>query len=244
MVHFERGILRIIVSCFVFLPASLVLASGPPDSALNPRNGAIETTDSSWAASNFNVRHVIHPGQGQSPIVFDVSTHQADDPDPRLTISPSGDTWVTWRRNVATSQVLIRKRTFSTGTWSEEQVVSASGESGTRPRIVHDGTNPWVVYLAPATGGTAVETARIIDDGPDPFGRVVVATTSYTGDLDVQIDAEAGHLWVSWIDSDSDVGWCQYDYGTSTWSSPSYESYVDDSVSEARSRISAMVLAE
>jgi hypothetical protein len=244
MAHFVRTVLRASVGCLLCLLPGLALASDPPDSAMNPRNGSIETADSHWAGNGFIVRHAINPGRGQSPIVFDVSTDQGGDPDPRLAIGSNGDTWVTWRRSTPTSQVLIRKRIYSTGTWSEERLASASGEIAVRPRIVHDGANPWVAYLVPATGGTAVETVRIIDDGPDPFGPTVVSTTSYTGDLDVQINAESGHLWVTWVDSASTVGWCTNDYGTSTWSSPSYESYTGESVAAARVRITTTVLGD
>lgn len=244
MAHVVHAVARGIASCVVCLLPTLVLASEPPDSAVNPRDGAIETTDSSWSGSRFSVRHTINPNQGHGPVVFDVAIDQADDPEPRLAISANGDTWVTWWRRAPANQVFIRKRTHSTGGWTEPRLVSMTGESGSRPRIVHDGASPWVAYTAPAAGGTLVEAVQIIDDGPDPFGPLAVASSSFTGDLDVEIDAEAGRLWVSWVDSSTHVGWCVYDYGSNTWNAPSYESYAGDTVAAARSRIRTAILGE
>ena len=244
MARIAQGVVRGTVSCVLCLLPGLALATDPPDSAVNPRDGAIETADSSWAGSNFSVRHTINSGRGRAPIVFEVSTEQAEDPEPRLAVNANGDTWVTWWQHTPTSQVFIRKRAYSTGAWSNSRLVSESGEIGTHARIAHDGTTPWVAYLAPVPGGTVVETVQIIDDGPDPFGPLGIATTSYTGDLDLQINAEAGHLWVTWVDGAANVGWCAYDYGTSTWGPPSYEPYVGDAIVATRSRIRTAVLAE
>jgi len=237
-----RSVLRLGAGCLLCLLPGLALASDPPDSAVNPRSGIIETADSHWAGAKFLVRHAIHAGRGQSPVVFEVSGIQDDDPEPRLAIGPTGDTWVLWRRSVPSNQVLVRKRTYSTSAWSAERVVSASGQDAVRPRIVCDGTSPWVAYLATTTSGTAIATVRIIDDGPDPFGPLLVATTSYAGDLDMQLNAEAGHLWVTWVDGAATVGWSAYDYGTGTWTLPAYESYTGDSDAAARNRIAATVL--
>jgi hypothetical protein len=237
-------VLRFSAVVFLCLLPGRVSASDPPDSAVNPRNRTIETIDSHWADSKYVVRHAIRPGLGQSAVASAVSGALDGDPEPRLAIGSNGDTWVTWRESVPSGRVLIRRREFATGAWSTQAQVSASGEAAMHPRIAYDGTTPWVAYLTPTALGTAIQTVRIVTDSPDPFGALLVALSSYTGDLDVQIQSESGHLWVTWIDSSTMVGWSEYDYETDTWTSPNYESYENDSVDATRGRIAAIVLGE
>lgn len=42
--------------------------------------------------------------------------------------------------------------------------------------------------------------------------------------------------------SSTDVGWSEYDYTGESWSTASYESYAEDTVADARSRIRSTVL--
>lgn len=234
--------------CLLALAATLcslpLLASDPPDSEVNPQSNNIETTDSTWATDNFDIRHVIDPGDGLSRMVFTVAADGADDLDPRLTIAASGDTWVVWWRDDAIDEVLIRKRSYTGGTWSEEALVSKKNESSREPEILHDGTSVWVAYRYEDQDDTAIAVRSILD-GPDPVsGRVIVSTTSFTGDVDVQIHFESSHLWMTWVDGASNVGWSEYDYTAESWDSPAYESYATDSVEDARGRIRSDVLGQ
>ncbi len=242
MARIARIVTRGIASSALCLLPAFLLASEPPDSALNPSTGAVETADSPLDGPAFKVRHTINPGQGQRPIVFDVAIESAGDPEPRLAIGRNGDTWVTWWSRTSPSRVMIRKRTHQTGAWSEPRIVSGTDENGAHPRIAHDGSSPWVAYLAATAEGTTIEALQIIDDGPDPFGPAGVAVTGYSGDVDLQLTAEAGQLWVTWIDSESEIGWSRYDAESGTWSSPHREPYATDGVATARSRIRWTVL--
>ncbi len=244
MARIVRRVTRGIVSSALCLLPAVVFASEPPDSAVNPSTGAVETADSPLDGSAFKVRHTINPGQGQKAIVFDVAIDPLGDPEPRLAIGRNGDTWVTWWSRTSPSRVMIRKRTHQTGTWSEPRIVSGIDESGAHPRIASDGSRPWVAYLAASVEGTAIEVLQIIDDGPDPFGPAGVAVTGYSGDVDLQLTAEGGQLWVTWIDSESEVGWCRYDRESGRWGSPQHETYTTDGVAAACSRIRAAVLEE
>jgi hypothetical protein len=82
---------------------------------------------------------------------------------------------------------------------------------------------------------------QIIDDTPEPI-RSIIATTSYTGDLDIQLEGEAGHLWVTWIDSATLVGYSEYNFESHLWSLPFRESYAGGTVAAARDRIRNRIL--
>jgi hypothetical protein len=158
-----------------------------------------------------------------------------------LVIPASGDTWVVWWRDADSDQVLIRKHVYGGG-WNDEELVSIEGDDSRDPEITYDGTNPWVIFESDDTAGTSVDV-RAIHDDPNPFGALTsIATTSYSGDLNVLIHADGGHLWATWVDSASEVGWSEYDYASETWELVSYESYEADTVQDARSRIRDTVL--
>jgi hypothetical protein len=236
-------VLALIISTCLIEDIS-VLASDPPDSDVNPKSGHIETTDSTWNETNYDVRHVTDLGEGLGRTIFDVSSDSVDDITPRVGISADGDTWVVWCRSDDKDLVLVRKHSYSTDSWGDERAVSNRLESSRHPEIVHDGTHPWVVFEFDDAGDTGIAVNEIYDD-PDPIGnRIQLAVTDYVGDLDVLIHYETSHLWVTWVDSDFEVSWCEYDYQSEAWGTPAYESYSSDSVDHARSRIRTSILGE
>jgi hypothetical protein len=221
---------------------SLGLVSDPPDLELNPVTGDIESVDTAWVDSQWDVRHVDDPGQGEFPIVSILTTSSLNDLGPRIAIDASGDSWVVWWRDAASDEVLYRMREVDTYSWSTETKISGAGESSWHCAIVHDGQSPWVAYeIAEATQSRVAVNGG--GDDPEPFpGRTILATTTFDGDLDVDVHAESGHLWVTWNHSAQDVGWREYDYSLEVWDPAAYESYVNDSVADARSRIRQSVL--
>ncbi len=229
----------------MFYLASLPsLASDPPDSELNPMSGFIETTDAVWQTDNYNVRHVINLGNGYKRETFMVTIDSLDEVGSRLAITDDGNSAVTWWRDSEIDKVLMRIRTYSSGEWTPVKLISESTESSRNPEIVFDGTAIWVAYEFDYSNETAVGV-QIINDDPNPLGsRAIVTTTDYAGDLDTMIHEEAGHLWISWVDSGTEVGWSEYDYGTEEWDTESYEWYADDSVEAARERISATIIGQ
>jgi len=236
-----RACFLTILAAVCCLPAA---ASDPPDSELNPVSGKIETVDSSDDAGNYDLRFVADPGGGCARSIFPLTTDALDDLAPRLTITAEGDTWVVWWRDGEIDSVLARKRTLATDSWSEEITVGDKLESGSRPEIVHDGSAAWVAY---EIDGPALETTiavGVIHDDPDPVTtRETVDTTGYTGDRDLSIVFADGHLWVSWVDSATEVAWSEYDYATESWGAVGYESYASDDVEQARERITTAILA-
>jgi hypothetical protein len=220
------------------------MASDPPDSAINPLSGDIETTDSVWIVDNFQVRHVIQPrGENARQAGF-VSVDPRHDHGPRLAISEQGDTWVVWWREGETDEVLARRRSFSDGGWLDEMVVSDKTESSRNPEIVQDEYALWIAYELDEEEGTGVAVRAIFDD-PNPLpNRLILTTVDFAGDLDTLIHHDAGHLWVTWVDSLAFIGWSEYDEETESWGVLGYESYASDGVDAARGRIRDAIVGE
>ncbi|MBZ5640742.1 MAG: hypothetical protein LAO51_18545, partial [Acidobacteriia bacterium] len=236
-----RAALVGVLSAFALLVPLTLFASDPPAAVLDVRTGRIVTTDAYWTGSQYQVRCTITYSPGRQDAVV-VGESAYDDVDPRIALNSTSDTWVVWWRNASTGQVLVRKRTDATATWGDERQVSSGDESSEHPRIVFDGTLPWVAYEVQGANGKNIAVSAVIDD-PQPIPlRTLLGTTTYLGDLDVLIASDSGHLWVTWVNSETEIGWSEYDYGTGTWSAPSSESYASDSVDDARERIQSAVL--
>lgn len=218
---------------------SAAFATDPPDAATNPVSGFIETVDCTWNGTSYDVRHVITPSLAEQTI-SDVATSSSDDLGPKIAISSSGDTYIAWWRDGSTRKVFTRRHVYGTNTWDNEIQVSQSSQSARKPSVGHDGTTAWVAYEFVGTGGATSIACGSIEDSPDPFPTI--ASTTYGGALKVQVNAESGNLWVTWVDSSSQVGWSEYNYGNATWGSVGHESYASDSVTAARGRIRTTVL--
>ena len=215
-------------------------AVDPPDVRVNMQSGLIETVDSTWSGSEYNVRYTVTSGDGRESTSSLLSTNPANDLDPRIALSAAGDTCVAWWRDRVPNTIVFRKEVFATGVWSNEHPVGLSTESSSRPRLVYVGDRIWVAYQI-QSGKSRSVGVQIIDDDPEPV-RSIVASTSYQGDLDIQLLAESGHLWVSWIDTNQRVGYSEYRYEKLLWSAPSFESFAGDTPAAARSRIRGFVL--
>ena len=226
----------------LFAAFNMTVASDPPDSEKNPVTGAIESVDSIWDGSTWQIRHTTDAGKG-SPITTTLLT---DDPEadngPRLAINPAGNCGVAWWREDAPHQVLYMHRQVSETTWSEPQAIGLATEVSREPEIVATEDRFWIAFEIEVSGGGKGIAVNGIMDSPEPIPeRQVLTTTSYEGDVDVQVNGDQGVLWTTWIDSASDVGWSEYDDVSATWSTPAYESYANDTPTEARDRIRALL---
>jgi hypothetical protein len=220
---------------------SFVAAGDAPDSEVNNVTGQIESVDAELSGQDYNLRHTVDPGQGAPGATALLTTSPANDRRPRMAITPDGAAWVVWWREASVDAVLARGRDVA-GAWEAERLVSAPGESSRNPEIVLFGGETWVAYEFTTTGGTGIG-AVAIDDSPDPFGRTVLATSEFSGAVDVQIFSASGHLWVSWVQDATSVGWSTFDPLSRTWTLAQYESYgAPDGVPGARNRIRAEVL--
>lgn len=214
------------------------LALDPPDAKVNPQNSHIETAHVSWTGSAYVVRHSDDDGS-EPPETTTLETCASFCDGARIEISTAGDTWEVWWRDGSVAEVVSRKLAYG-GSWGSTRVLSEDDEDSRNSEISRFGSQTWVVFEAEQSGGTGVAVNVIIDD-PDPIGtRVILRTTAYSGDVDSQIRNESGHLWVTWVDSGTQVGWSEYASGS--WSSPAYESYSGSTIATARARIRVHVL--
>lgn len=235
----RNAIRRFSVMAAIVLASVAAFGVDPPDLRINTVTGLIETVDATWSGSNFNVRLTQVTTGGQQTSSSLVTAHSANDIDPRVAITPSGDALIVWWRDLTTDAVVYRKRTLATGTWGPERAVGMTSESGSHPRLVY-ADRAWVAYEIKNKKDRSV-ACQVIDDDVEPI-RQIVATTSYTGDLDVQLNAESGHLWVTWIDGPSRVVYAEYVYARQLWNVPLQESDPAGSVPAARERIRERVL--
>ena len=155
-------------------------------------------------------------------------------------LAPNGDVVVVWWRDLAKDALVYRKHTFATGEWGVERVAGLASESNSHPQVVFAGNRSWVAYQIQNSKNSCVG-AQIIDDDVEPF-RSIVATSTFPGDLDVKLVAEATHLWVTWIDNGWNVGYSEYSFERQRWSVPAYEPYGVDSTAAARQRIRSRLL--
>jgi len=213
-----------------------------PDAQVNPHSGQIEIADPVWAETNYDIRYVVNPGKTATS--FDVTTDPANDLRPRLAIASSGDAWVAWWRDGALPQVFVRRHDHATDTWSAEIDLGEAGIPALNPEVVHDGNRAWIAFEAREEPVTTIRV-RAFGEGPDPFGfNAQVASTTNEGELDMQLHARAGRLWVTWTDGDVEIGWSVYDEATQFWSLPEYVDYASEASKVALSQIESSVLGE
>jgi len=220
--------------------AAATMGVDPPDLRVNEISGLIETVDATWSGSNYNVRYTVMNGAGVLSSSIFLSVNAADDLDPRIIINGVGDAYVSWWRDAAKDLVIYRKKTYATGVWAPEHTVGLNTESNARPRVALAFGKAWVVFQVQNARSRSI-AAQVIDDDPEPI-RSIVATTSYSGDLDVQAHSELNHFWITWIDTSSRVGYSEYSADKRLWGMAGYESFASDSVSAARARIRARLL--
>lgn len=229
------------VIAVVVLASAVAPTVDPPDVCMDTVSGFIETVDATWTGTNYNVRDTQVTPTGDLLSSTILTTNSANDVDPRLAITPGGDVLVVWWRDLTTDAVIYRKRTLATGVWGNEHTVGAGNESNSHPRITFCNQKAWVAYQIQNTKNRSIGV-QIIDDDPEPF-RTIVATTSFTGSLELQLKSESAHLWVTWVDSSLRVGYSYYTDDKQTWSVPAFESFAADSATAARARIRDRVLA-
>jgi hypothetical protein len=217
------------------------LAQEAPDLELNPVTGFVESVDTA-SGSGHRVRHVIDEGPGHARTLTLVSSGASLRP--RITIDPDGNSWVIWWVDGATDGVAYAKHTNSTGAWTSEVAVSDPEDDRSSPEILAHGGAIWLAYEIQDGSTISVVVASVIDS-PDPIPQITaLGSTAYSGNLDLMLHSEDGHLWLSWVDSSTEVGWSEFDASTETWGFEDFESYSGTTVEAARDEIRALVLGD
>lgn len=222
------------------LLCSPALASDPPDSEVNPLTGAVETLDSTWTGSSWDIRHTLVPVTGPT-VTATLASTSADELAPRIAIEPDGRTVAAWWREGSEGDVLIRVRPTSSSSWDPVRGLEAAGEDARRPELLVHGGEVWTVFEIAGSGGASV-VVGVIADEPDPLGgRTIVGTGVNSPDPDPQLHAEAGQLWVTWVQDGNSLGWSQLG-GSGTWGSTQFTSMAGVGADGARATVRASIL--
>jgi hypothetical protein len=235
-----RAISRCAAVVTIAVASATAFGVDPPDARVNPVSSLIETVDAAWYGNNYNVRYTATTIDGAQTTSYFLTTHTANDVDPRIAIAANGDTAVVWWRDLAADTVLYRKQSFTTGLWSAERLAGTAGQSNSHPRVNYANGKFWVAFQIQNPKNRSV-AAQVIDDTPEPI-TAIVATTTFSGDLDIRLHAESGHLWLTWIDSNSYVGYSEYIYGSQYWAIPAREPFSAGGVLAALARVRSRIL--
>ena len=231
-----RSILPVCV-IWAALAASATVAE-LPDSFVNPVSGNIEVVEAILQGSDYEIRHVENLGQGQLQSTW-LTANGDDDRGARIAIESDGTAHVIYWRDLSVDEVRLRSYDPVNESWDSEREVSASA-GGRAPALATDGTDTWTAFES--DDGTLLDIiVATIEDDPDPFQLTEVGSTSHSSPA-TAVHAESGELWVTWVDSGTDVAWVTYDGATDSWSSVSLEDYSQDDVAAARARIRDEVL--
>jgi hypothetical protein len=239
----SKHLVRVLGAIAALCLGGPVFAVEAPDAEVNQSTGQIESVDVEIAGSGYDLRHTVDPGEGAPGASVLLTSAPENDLRPRMAITTGGAAWVVWWRDTTVDAVMCRGRDLA-GAWQAERTLSAPGESSRNPQIALFGGNAWVAYELTTSEGIAV-AAVAIDDTPDPFGRVLLGTSAFAGAVDTQIQSVSGHLWVSWVQDGTRVGWSELDPASNTWGTARFEPYgVSDGVAGARARIQTVVIGQ
>lgn len=226
----------------VALVAASALALDPQDSETNPVSGDIESVIAVLDGADYEIQHVDDPGSGAPLEVHRLSASTVDDLDPKIAIRSGGATSVVWWRDSSTPQVWVSERASPSVAFGSAAQLSDATDGGKKPRIlVHDGS-VWVAYRF---DGAAATSLAVLErgGGGDPWpSATTVGTSAYTGDVDQRLHSESGHLWMTWVDSSTDIGWAEWDDTNEEWSVAQVETDSGGDFDAARARIRSDVL--
>lgn len=167
-----------------------------------------------------------------------LTSNSVNDREPKIVSDVAGQPVLAWWREGAPGSVWSSRR-LASGAWEPEARVSLPGENAQTPTaaILQDGR----LRVAYETMGATKSIVIARDDRATPadppvFVREIVATTGWTGGTRPEISLRGGTPWVSWVHSDTQVGWSELHAGV--WSLPQFEPYAGSGdIEAARFRI-------
>jgi hypothetical protein len=204
--------------------------SGDPEAVWN----AIGTSDESH-----EIRWSYLDGTEWAPSIA-LTSDSIDDYDPKLAFDSSGNRKAVWWSDDSYDTIKYSKKPASGGSWSTPDTISSSTENCQYPfLVVHNGTVHFSYERINSSNYRDVLTS--IEEDPSPFPQAVVASTQRTDKLETIIHSVDGHLWIDWIDSDSNLGYSEKVNGT--WQTAQYESYSgEEDIEDGRQRIRVEVV--
>jgi hypothetical protein len=156
---------------------------------------------------------------------------------PELVFDDSGGRRVVWESEAG--EILLRSLPPSGREWSDEVVISESGEGGSRPRAaVHVGMT-FVAYEVDGPYGRSVRASKMDSEGN--VERTLLSQPNLESMLEVEIHEKDARLWIDWIESGTHIGFRVWsENGWSPLSLEPYEGAVD--LKSARDRVRERVL--
>jgi len=196
---------------------------GPAAWAIDPATGNPVVAWAWWDGSDHEI--VLSRWNGSEWTSWDhLTDNDLDDVDPAITVADDGTVRLTWWRT-ENGHRTVWFRDLSLRDGSAEEVTPLP-RAGSRPGIA-----PWngdikVAFQREEAGVRDVRVATRSTGWSDEL----VASTGYAGpagdgDIDVEIHALAGHLWVDWIDAEGQLAWSEWDGSEGAWGPVRHEPY-------------------
>jgi len=231
----------------IVLPLMWMCAGAParagdtaPDLEVNPVTGAVEAVEVSPEDGGL-VRHV--EDDVETGLVLQTVVSAEPAAGSQIAIKETGESWAVWEE-AGTAEIRYAYRDPLTKIWSAEASVNPAGEAAHGPRIVHNGLETWIAYEVGEGPGSSIAVTGIVDS-PEPFPpAVTVATRTFAASADLDLRAESGHVWVSWVEGETELAWSEYDTSAGTWTPPRIESYAGSTAADARLAIRSRVLGQ
>jgi len=192
---------------------------------------------SAWDGLDFEIAYTEWNGSAwTSPVLLTSNT--VNDRDPKIELDAAGRPVLTWWRDGSPATVWSARR-LPSGAWETESRVSSPVENAHTPSIalLPDGRMRFA-YETSAAGKAIVITRddRVNPTDPPLYMTEIVAMTPFTGATQPVIEMRGSTPWVSWIHSDTQVGWSELHQGS--WTAPDFEPYAGpDDLEAARFRI-------
>ncbi|MGI0150214.1 MAG: hypothetical protein ACREDF_11880, partial [Thermoplasmata archaeon] len=214
-------------SCCVINEGGDGRGDGWPDFNVNMATSHGEVTWASNEEGDTEIAYAETTEIGTWTQIFILTSNNFNDLDPKLTFSPAtGGTKIVYWRDDASPQVYIIERLSATAGWSSPKRVSGGNEAARYPSSIVAFGKVHVGYeLTQAQGKDIIIAGR--DDNPmsdsSQFIPEVITHCNYTGKADVRLDGQGGRYWVTWIHSDTQVGFSRFN-GT-IWEPPQFKTY-------------------
>lgn len=220
---------------------------GPPDLMISALNGSPVLV---WSALVGGAHRIaVAEWAGQSWSTINHLTNGPNDIDPRVFVTATGDTFVTWWTAESSSQVWVTSRQASTMSWSAPIAVSAAGEGGRRPSVVFANDSIYIAYERPSQQpGVSVEVVVARSRYGHPFVPETVFATSQvlpSARVEPQLHSGSDRLWIDWVQAPEYLGYSLLQDSTA-WTSTSTQDVGDSTwigVEMARQRVRWMILA-
>lgn len=152
-----------------------------------------------------------------------LSQNLVDDSCPQLAFSAAGATGSTWREAGATGRVVYAARIQSGGAWVWQLpaiYISDGANDASGPSLAFVGNQPWLAWHEIGSSGSTkimVAGGEGLEPWPTAFNRFELGSTNFTGPVAVGVQRESGHLWVTWVQSATELRYRERDLSNGVW---------------------------